>query len=241
MRHDLLNPAGVVRTSAQTALIDEKSPKKKETLQLIEDSSDRLIKMIENASVFAKLESGEKIEFKEMDLGAILKQIGQELGDRAAERGNKIKVNVKGKFPAIVNPIIGDVFANFITNAVKYGQEKTDIIADIKKYGNNWRISIANKGEKIPDKYKKAIFDRFTRLEKGAIKGSGLGLGIVKKIVELHNGKVWVEDNSPKGSIFIVELPKFTSAKPVDKKIVKEIPASKKIVAKPIKKEVKNG
>jgi len=208
MRHDLLNPAGVVRTSTQVALMDEKDPKKKETLQLIENSSDRLIKMIENASVFAKLESGEKIELKEMDLGAILKDAVEGLVSKAKERKIKINLDAKGKFPASVNPLIGDVIANFITNAIKYGPANSEIVVGIKKEKGKYRMSVADKGEGIPDKYKTAVFDRFTRLEKGAIKGTGLGLAIVKKIVELHNGKVWVENNSPKGSVFIVEIPR---------------------------------
>jgi len=208
MRHDLLNPAGVVRTSTQAALMDEKNPKKKETLQLIENSSNRLIKMIENASVFAKLESGEKIELKEMDLGVILKELVEGMTAKAKEREIKITLDAQGSFPATVNPLIGDVIANFITNAIKYGPVDSEIDVAIRKENGGYRMSVADKGEGIPDKYKTAIFDRFTRLEKGAIKGTGLGLAIVKKIVELHNGKVWVEDNSPKGSVFVVEIPK---------------------------------
>jgi len=108
---------------------------------------------------------------------------------------------------ADVNPLIGDVIANFITNAIKYGPADSEIVVAIKKENSNYRISVADKGEGIEDKYKAAIFNRFTRLEKGAIKGSGLGLAIVKKIVELHSGRVWVENNSPKGSVFLVEVP----------------------------------
>jgi len=262
MRHDLLNPAGVVKTSTQVALMDEKDSKKKENLQLIENSSDRLIKMIENASVFAKLESGEKIELKEMDLGVILKDAVEGLISKAEERKIKIKLDAKGEFLANVNPLIGDVIANFITNAIKYGPADSEIVVAIKKENGNYRMSVADKGEGIEDKYKTAIFDRFTRLEKGAIKGSGLGLAIVKKIVELHNGKVWVENNSPKGSVFIVEIPRrlevsneIKEKTKVNKEIVdgvkkeansersknvevkKGISLSKKVVTKPVKKE----
>jgi len=69
MRHDLLNPAGVVRTNTQLALVDEKDVKQKEVLETIERNSNRMITMIQNASIIAKLESGEKIDFKEEDLG----------------------------------------------------------------------------------------------------------------------------------------------------------------------------
>ncbi|MBI5253168.1 MAG: HAMP domain-containing histidine kinase [Euryarchaeota archaeon] len=58
------------------------------------------------------------------------------------------------------------------------------------------------------DEYKQKIFDRFARIEKGGVKGTGLGLAIVKRIVDLHQGRAWVEDNPEGGSVFYVELPK---------------------------------
>jgi len=246
MRHDLLNPAGVVRMSTQTALMDEKDSKKKETLKLIENSSNRLIKMIENASVFAKLESGEKVELKEMDLGIILKDAVEGLNSKAEERKIKLKLDAEGKFPAIVNPLIEDVIANFITNAIKYGPADSEIAIGIKKSGSSWRMWVADKGEGIPDKYKTAIFDRFTRLEKGAIKGSGLGLAIVRKIVELHNGKVWVEDNPGGGSTFIVELSRRLGTKSkiktkieAQKEADKSKEEKKEVSIKPVTKRIK--
>ncbi len=213
MRHDLLNPAGVVRTNSQLALADEKDVKKKEALEKIERSSNRMIRMIENASILAKLESGEKIEFKKEDLGVILKGAVEELSERAKGKNMKIKVNVEGKFPAIVNPLIQNVFSNFLSNSIKYSPEKTEIIAGIKKKNNDWLVYVEDRGEGIPAKYKKAIFERFTRLEKGAIKGSGLGLAISKKITEAHNGKIWVRDHKGGGSIFYVLIPKVHKKK----------------------------
>jgi signal transduction histidine kinase len=59
----------------------------------------------------------------------------------------------------------------------------------------------------VDDEYKKEIFTRFTRREKGGVKGSGLGLTIANKIMKLHNGKIWVEDNPGGGSVFKVKLP----------------------------------
>jgi signal transduction histidine kinase len=208
MRHDLLNPAGVVRTSSQLALKKEKDVKKREILRLIERSSNRMIRMIENASILAKLESGEKIDFKGEDLGVMLKGSVEELSERAKAQGMIVKVVAKGKFPAVVNPLIQNIFSNFLSNAIKYSPEKTEITAGIKKKNGNWLVYVEDRGEGIPAKYKKAVFERFTRLEKGAIKGSGLGLAISKKIVGAHNGRIWVGDHKGGGSIFYVTVPK---------------------------------
>jgi len=208
MRHDLLNPAGVVRTNSQLALTDEKDAKKKEVLESIERNSNRMIRMIENASIIAKLESGEKINFKEEDLGVMLKGSVEELSKKAKEKNMKIKVYAEGKFPAVVNPLIQNVFSNFLSNAIKYSPEKTEIIAGIKEKNEDWLVYVEDRGEGIPAKYKEAIFDRFTRLEKGAIKGSGLGLAISRKIAQVHNGRVWVKNHKGSGSVFYVLIPK---------------------------------
>jgi len=235
MRHDLLNPAGVVRTNTQLALMDEKDVKQKEVLETIERNSNRMITMIQNASIIAKLESGGKINFKEEDLGVMLKGSVEELSERAKEKGMKVNVFVDGKFPAVVNPLIQNVFSNFISNAIKYSPEKTEIIVGIKEKGNDWLVYVEDQGEGIPTKYKTAIFERFTRLEKGAIKGSGLGLAISKKIAEAHNGKIWVRDHKGGGSVFYVLIPKVheVGVKPV----VEKIP-QKKVVGQVVKKEI---
>ncbi len=208
MRHDLLNPAGLIKSNAQLALMDEKDAKRKEVLEKIERSSNRMIRMIENAPILAKLESGEKIEFKEENLGVLLKGSVEELSEKAKEKGMKLTIYAEGKFSAVVNPLIQNVFSNFISNAIKYSPKKTEIIVGIKEKDEDWLVYVEDRGEGIPTKYKKMVFERFTRLEKGAIKGSGLGLAISKKIVEAHNGKIWVRDHKDGGSVFYVLIPK---------------------------------
>ena len=242
MRHDLLNPAGIVRTNSQLILGEEKDVKKKEALEKIERNSNRMIRMIENASILAKLESGEKIEFKEEDLGVLLKASVEELSERVKEKGMNVRVVADGKFLAVVNPLIQNVFSNFISNAIKYSPVKTEVVVGIKKSGEDWLVYVEDRGEGIPAKDKKLLFERFTRLEKGTIKGSGLGLAISKKIAEAHNGKVWIRDHKGGGSVFYVLIPKVHRevVKPVVKKIVKKVvakPTAKKIV-KPVVKKV---
>jgi two-component system phosphate regulon sensor histidine kinase PhoR len=73
----------------------------------------------------------------------------------------------------------------------------------------DWKVTVTDFGEGIPDDKKSMIFDRFKRLEKGNIKGTGLGLAIVKRIVDLHGGTLSVEDNSESnGTVFGVTFRK---------------------------------
>jgi hypothetical protein len=109
---------------------------------------------------------------------------------------------------AAVNPVIEEVFSNLLSNAVKYSPPGSRVVVDFQNEANRWKVMVADQGIGIPNEHKESIFDRFERGERGGIKGMGLGLAIAKRTVDLHNGKIWVEDNTPRGSVFIVELPK---------------------------------
>jgi signal transduction histidine kinase len=208
MRHDLLNPAGVTKGIAELALSEEDEPDKKEALTMIINNTNKVIDLIENASILAKIESGEDLKLKKMDLGNVLKKSAGEISHLADKKRTKIKLDAKGEFKVMANPLMIEVFSNLIDNAVKYSPNDSEVVINIKKDGPNWKISVSDEGPGITDEYKEAVFERFKRIKKSGVKGTGLGLAIVKKIVELHNGQTWVEDKQGGGSIFIVEIPK---------------------------------
>ncbi len=210
MGHDLLKPAEVARLCSEMMFDEEEDTSKKELLLRIIKSHNKIIELLENASLLAKLEAGGKLEFNEGDVGEILRSATDDMKGSAAVKNIELRVEVPEKCGAKINPLIYDVFTNLIGNAIKYGPESSEVVASIAN-GNRefWRISVSDTGGGIPDEYKDAIFDRFKRFEKGGVKGSGLGLAIVKRVVLAHSGKVWVEDNNGGGSIFNVEIPKI--------------------------------
>ena len=205
LRHDLLNPAGVVKGFTDMLLNEENDENKIHKLQLIDSNVTRLIEMIESAAKFAKLEDTEKLEFKSMDIGYILKIVSEELKPQLEAKDITLDMKVSGHYPAVINPLIDGVFTNFISNAIKYGPSESVVTVDVQDLGDEWKVVVSDKGEGIPDKDKVLIFNRFQRLaeKKKAVKGSGLGLAIAKRIVELHGGSIGVEDNPVgKGSSF---------------------------------------
>ena len=208
MEHDLLNPATASKHMAELSLKTEEDPEKIETFEILFRTNDRIIEMIQNASLLAKLESGEKLKFNKIDLGTILRSAINENTQLADKKKMKISIIADGTFKVMANPLIQSVFSNFLSNAIKYSPENSGVTVRIDNDGSNWKISVADHGEGIPEKYKETIFDRFKRIEKEGVKGTGLGLAIVKEVVEAHNGKAWVEDNIGGGSIFITTLPK---------------------------------
>ncbi len=211
MRHDILNPLGVVKNVFELIEDDVKSQEVERELSMVHRNIRKIEDLVHSAAHFGQLESIEELDLETGDLGDIIRQVSEDLETVAAEKDMKLIIP-KEKYPADVNPFIEDVFSNLISNAIKYGPQNTEISVTVEDLGESWMISVADNGVGVPDEHKKDIFERFKRVEKGSVKGSGLGLAIVKKVVELHKGDVWVDDNPDGGSIFTFTVPKKRKA-----------------------------
>lgn len=205
MRHDLLNPAGMISNFSEMLIKDYPE---NEDLQTVYKSSQKLIKMITLASAFSKLESAEKLDFFELNLKDILEEVCKNQKHNFRSAGMELTCNLTEDLPIKANIMIEDVFENLLTNAMKYAPSGRKVFVDVQVLPDKYRISVKDFGLGIPDENKNTIFHRFKRTHKGAVRGTGLGLAIVKRLVELHNGRVWVEDNPEGGAVFIVELPR---------------------------------
>ena len=208
MRHDLLSPAGLVRGYVELLLDVETDEERKGFLKTVEKSISKLIDMIENAALYSRLETVDALDGPINDIGDIVKDVLRDQGGQAAEKNLNIDYRPRGFFRSSVNPLIENAFSNLISNAIKYGPEGSRIEVDILDGGTHWDFYVKDWGEGISDNEKEAVFERFHRKKMGATKGSGLGLAITKRIVDLHDGRVWVEDNPGGGSIFYMRLSK---------------------------------
>ncbi|WP_292461534.1 HAMP domain-containing sensor histidine kinase [Methanolobus sp.] len=208
LRHDLINPATVIKGYVEYLIEYENDTKKITALKTIERNNLKLIQMIENAANLAKLENVEELEFEEMDLRAIIEEVVEGLQPKADDKEMHIQFVPGGNYPAQVNRIIEEVFSNLIANSIKYSPPSSVICIGVCALNDKyWKISVVDNGSGIADDDKTHIFDRFKRAEKTNIKGTGLGLAIAKRIIELHDGQIGVEDNpSGKGSVFWVTL-----------------------------------
>lgn len=208
MRHDLMNPAGVIRNCSELLYEGENDSGKKELIELIRNNSQQFIEMIENASIYSRLQYLEELDREMLCLGAILKDNILNFTFDLKEKQMRVQFAPEGEYPLKANKMIRDVFSNLISNAIKYGDEGSTVEIGIDDEEGTWLIFVKNSGEKIVDEEKEKIFERFQRAGMTNIKGTGLGLAIAKRIVELHNGSIWVDDNPEGGSIFCVRLPK---------------------------------
>lgn len=217
LRHDIINPVTVIKNVSTSLLADEdiiREEDKRLKLELIKKSVARIERIIENATLYGRLETVGELPMYSEDLWLILERAKGSVAWMADEKNIKIRFHRFSPAEAEVNPIIEDAFSNLLSNAVKYSPAGSAVDVRVKDSGKFWLVEVADMGEGIPDKYKKTVFERFERGGRNGVKGSGLGLAIVKRILELHNGEVWVEDNYPRGSRFLVRIPKGESTTP---------------------------
>ena len=207
MRHDLLNHLGIIRNLAELVLEDNKLDDS-EDIQMIMSSARKLEEIVDAASTYAKLESAEHIEWKEMDLNTIIKDAEESLQPYFEEKHITLKHIPKGRYAVNTISMAEEVFVNLLSNAIKYSDESTSVTVDIEDANENWRVTVADQGTGVPDEYKEKIFNRLTRRKKDGVKGSGIGLAIVKRLADLHGGSAGVLDNPKGGSIFYFEIPK---------------------------------
>lgn len=211
LSHDLLNPANII--THMSALVVQKDPSRnREEMLMIQRNSRKLTQLIRDASDYARFESGESLSKEKVNLLGMLSSVIERFRPQFAERNMKIIFQPEDEAVLQAHPTIEDVFSNLITNTLKYAPEESDVTVEVRGDDGHWVISVADRGEGIPDEFKEAIFERFERADKKGVKGSGLGLAIARRLVELHGGSIWVEDNPGGGSLFKVRLPQEENA-----------------------------
>jgi PAS domain S-box-containing protein len=179
-------------------------------LETLQNSST----LIGNVSKIMRQRTG-KIPLITIDLCNIVKDIQRHYSLRGTKT---VTINFKETSGCYVlaNELLYDVFANLITNAIKHSPDTYDLIIDIgveviNEYGHNYYlVTVSDNGPGIPDELKAKLFSRFQMGEKKE-KGSGLGLYLVKTLVEAFNGTIRMEDRVPgdytKGTKFVIKLP----------------------------------
>ncbi|MBI4954244.1 MAG: PAS domain S-box protein [Myxococcales bacterium] len=208
LRHDLMNPAYAIKVGAGLLSRIESDAAKLDILRAIQHDATAMMDLCKNASQYAQVADVTKIEFGDYDLGTILVDVLASCRTQREERGATLCFDPEQRYPARVNPLIADVFANLVSNAIKYGPEGGAIDVSVRDADPSWCVRVADRGPGIPDADKLDVFNRFERLNASGVKGTGLGLAIARQLVELHHGRIWVENHPGGGSIFCVEVAK---------------------------------
>lgn len=213
LAHDLRNPIASAKLSAQ--LIMDKPEKASiclESSKRIAKSMDRIDKMISELLDASRLKAGEShnLEFREFDIDWLVRDVAFELN---IGREDRIIVDSPGENLGFWNESgLRRMLENLLTNAFKYGQENSPITISVIPEEDTVTVCVHNEGEPIVNNEKSILFEKFKRARSAENKiGWGLGLSVVKSMVDAHAGVISVESELGKGTSFIVKLPKNPS------------------------------
>lgn len=203
--HDLKDNVGSIYSLSK--ILQQQTPEN-ELFQCIEETSERVCKVINNASTLARISSCEEIEMVAMDLCQIVTEVIDEYSETAKANNMVLDFSADCKEIIRVNPIISEVFKNYISNAIRYAGDGKRINVTVEPVDNQVLVRVNDLGTPIPEEKREIIFQRRVQLNGNGNKGSGLGLAIVKRIAEMHSGRVWVEPFEDRGNSFCIELNK---------------------------------
>lgn len=208
--HDLKNPISTIKSFAQILLRDKDlKPQTVKILERINGGADKMNNMINEVLDYSRIN---RLDLNAVDVnpGNMIKDIVRDL--LLVYNLDERHVTI-GSTPTIKgDPImLSQVFANIISNAVKYSMKAEPPRITINGTEDEHQVTytVTDNGLGIDIKHLPKIFELFNRLDNvGDIEGSGVGLAIVKRIVEKHNGKIWVDSELGKGSTFSISFSK---------------------------------
>ena len=185
-----------------------------EGLEAIDQGTGRLQALVNDLLDFSRMESGRlKMTFGPVYLGSVIDQAEQEMRSAIEEKGIQFvregtseALSVRGDYDRLVQ-----VFVNLLDNAAKFTPSGGTITVgvDLEEDGHV-RAAVADTGIGIPPDHQEKVFDRFYQVDGSSTReygGAGLGLSIVKTIMDGHGGRIWVESPPGKGATFVLTLP----------------------------------
>ncbi|MBL0732011.1 MAG: response regulator [Desulfosarcina sp.] len=215
--HELRSPLSTIHEQLAQVLRDsvgEDSDDDQYMLSRAKEKTQGLISLIGDLLDLSRIESGMVVqELKKINLGDLLKDIVDFLGTRARNKQQALTLEVAGEpAPSLkADPVaLESIFGNLISNAINYTQEKGEIRVKIEYTGINLRVTVSDNGFGIEERHLDKIFDRFYRVKNDKtryITGTGLGLPIVKSLVDSIGGFIDVDSTFGKGTSFTVILP----------------------------------
>jgi two-component system phosphate regulon sensor histidine kinase PhoR len=212
--HELKTPLSLVRMFGELLQSGrvENDEKRRQYLQIIVSESERLGALIENVLDFAKVERGKAAyEFELSRVGEVVARAVEACRVRAEREEVALELNVADGLPLVDldERAIEIAVINLVDNALKYAPDGELVSVVVRKRDDRVEIRVTDQGSGIPFEDRRRIFERFVRGKTALgkqVRGSGIGLALVKHIAEAHGGSVWVEDSAPHGSTFVLTL-----------------------------------
>jgi len=216
--HELRTPLAIMKEGI-SLLLDripgEINEKQERVLTTASGSVNRLARIINDLLDISKIEAGKmEIRKERVNLSDIVRTVVAPMKSLAEQKGLRLEMNLAAENLEVYADAerIVQVITNLIGNAVKFTTEGSIRVSTMAKDGDVG-CSVEDSGEGIPKEDLPKLFQKFVQIRRtygAGEKGTGLGLAIAKNIVELHNGRIWVESEQGKGTTFNVTFPRFS-------------------------------
>jgi signal transduction histidine kinase/ActR/RegA family two-component response regulator len=217
--HELRTPLTSIKGALgliQAGFFNHSPEKLQSTIQMAYRNTERLHKLIDNILDTEQLETGAMVfDMHSMDLSALVQEsvlanagYGSEYGVNIVYSGTEDPLMVTGDYGGLMQ-----VVGNLLSNAIKFSPRGGQVEAIVSRYEGRLRVTVTDNGCGIPEKARDTLFDKFTQVDSSDQRqkgGSGLGLNIVKAIVEQHDGHIDYTSEVGKGSTFYVDLAELT-------------------------------
>ncbi|HWY10477.1 MAG TPA: HAMP domain-containing sensor histidine kinase, partial [Bacteroidia bacterium] len=209
--HELKTPIAATKLQLQTLLKHKQldAEQQRQLLNSAVNETNRLNRLIEDVLLANSADKELMVTKESVNLSDLTEQtLSNYFSDK--KQNGVLKTEVEEGIINVADKLLfPSVIINLIENALKYSPEKSPVTVSLKNRDGKITFTVCDYGVGIPSKEKEKIFEKFYRVgneETRKAKGTGLGLYIVKKIVEAHNGKIEVTDNKPNGSVFKVTI-----------------------------------
>jgi signal transduction histidine kinase len=219
--HELRNPLTAIRGYTQTLLQDVEFTLPKETVhefyETIEADTDRLLDMIDELLDISRLESGRPLHpaLTDVELAPLIERLARRTRlQKGFTSRHRLRTEMSPDLPATIvadENKLNQILSNLLTNAVKYSPEGGEVVLRAAPDGpNHVRIEVQDPGIGLSEDQIARLFNRYERIERPEIEnipGTGLGLFLVKHLVDMHGGEIACSSEPGKGSLFTVRLP----------------------------------
>jgi signal transduction histidine kinase len=199
---------GALELALETEGLPEEA---KELLQIAEKSARRIQELLQKAQDYLKLGQGVRLKVERVDLKALLQQAAEEVRPLARRK----RIALRLTLPRGEAWVYGDrdwlyqAVLNVLSNAVKYTSEGGRVAVRLLLGRDRYGIAVADTGPGIPKEEQGKVFEPFYRAStRGEVEGTGLGLALVKRVLEAHGGEVRLRSRLGQGSLFLLALPR---------------------------------
>jgi len=211
--HDLRGPLTYMRGYVNMIpMLGELEDKQQEYVDKVLIGIDQMTQLINDLLDLGRIEAGINLRYEHFDLKQLLTDVAAEHWQHAYASGINLSVDLPDDLPAIDGDVIllRQAITNYVANGIKYAPDSGVMKLHAEFSENEVIISVQDNGPGIPPEAHPQLFEKFYRADRNdgrKVKGSGLGLALVKSIAERHGGRVWCQSQLEQGSAFYIALP----------------------------------